>query len=72
MHLHHLRNQNSKSDYIIGDKLTVADLENANTLITYLKNERSSFKDKHQEILEKYDSLEKYADKLEHELLEYF
>ncbi len=44
--------------------MTVADLENANTLFTYLKNEESQMSAKHQEILSKYGSLEAYADKL--------
>jgi glutathione S-transferase len=40
-YLHRLRNVNSGSHYIVGDKLTVADLENANTMFTYLKNEKA-------------------------------
>lgn len=41
--------------------MTVADLENANTMFTYLKNDNSSLSDKHSEILSKYGSLEEYA-----------
>lgn len=59
-YLHKLRNQNADSNYIVGDKITVADLENANTMFTYLKNDNSTLKDKHQEILSKYGSLENY------------
>lgn len=57
-YLHGLRNVNSGSHYIVGDKMTVADLENANTMFTYLKNEHSQLKDKHQEVLSRYGSLE--------------
>jgi len=60
-YLHRLRNVNSGSHYIVGDKLTVADLENANTMFTYLKNEQSKLADKHQEVMSKYGSLEEYA-----------
>lgn len=67
-HLHRLRNLNADSNYIIGDKMTVADLENANTMFTYLKNDSSSLKDKHQEIMSKYGSLENYQRTLEKEL----
>jgi DnaJ-domain-containing protein 1 len=67
-----LRNVNSGSHYIVGDKLTVADLENANTIFTYLKNEKAQLSVKHQEVLAKYGSLEKYADTLKEELEEYF
>lgn len=63
-YLHRLRNVNSGSDYIVGDKLTVADLENANTMFTYLKNENSQLNEKHSEIMRKYGSLEKYAETL--------
>ena len=71
-HLNKLRNINAGSTYIVGDKMTVADLENANTMITYLKNDNSTLRDKHSEVLSKYGSLEEYSKNLESELAEYF
>lgn len=64
-HLHRLRNLNAGSSYIVGDKMTVADLENANTMFTYLKNDSSTLSGKHQEVLSKYGSLDEYARNLE-------
>lgn len=52
--------------------MTVADLENANTMFTYLKNDNSTLSSKHSEILSKYGSLDAYAKSLEEELAEYF
>lgn len=52
--------------------MTVADLENANTMFTYLKNDNSSLSGKHQEVLSKYGSLDEYSKNLEKELAEYF
>ncbi len=64
--------KNKSQKYMVGDKLTLVDIDSASIAFSYFLNENNRFYKEQRELLEKYPELKNYYEGLHKEFEDYF